>query len=182
MSRNFRRIYSCNSGEAGRKRAKLKSRTASAIELTQRRNIWPVRTDAAGIHRQTQIFRLLDAQPGVVQFRETITFRGNQSIAARKIHRTRRPVCAPALSYDGCKIIPVSSIPHVPPNAPGSSGPVTVLDAGIALSVTRISRETSSSPRLVWRRATQASSGADSNSIVVRKSHQKILCIDKVIG
>ena len=161
---------------------KLKSRAARAIKLPQRRNIRSIGTDAAGIHRQSQILCLLNAQPGIIQFSQTITFRGNQPISSREIHRARRPVRAPALSYNGGKIIPVPSIPHIPPNAPGSSVPVTLLDAGIALSVTRISREHRSVPRLVWRRAAQDSSGADSNSIVVRKSPQKTSCIDKVIG
>src|ERR1700679_3853143 len=123
---------------------KLKSRAARAIKLPQRRNIRSIGPDAAGIHRQSQILCLLNAQPGIIQFSQTITFRGNQPIASREIHRARRPVRAPALSYNGGKIIPA--------------------------------------PRLVWRRAAQDSSGADSNSIVVRKSPQKTSCIDKVIG
>ena len=122
---------------------KLESRAAGPIELPQRRNVRAVRrTDAPCIYRQTQILRLLNAQPSIVQLSETITFRGNQSITARKIHRTRRPVRAPALSCNCGEIVPVPSIPHIPPKAPGPSAPVTVLDAGIALSVTRISQNT----------------------------------------
>jgi hypothetical protein len=116
----------------------LKSRAAGPIELPKRRNVGPVRTDPAGVYRQSQILRLFNAQPCVVQLSEAITFGGNQAIAAREIHRTRRPVRAPPFPYNGGKIIPVSTIPHVPPDAPGSSDPVTELDAGIALSVTRI--------------------------------------------
>ena len=118
----------------------LKSRAAGSIELPKRRHVGPIRTDAPGVYRQSQILRLFNAQAGVVQLSQAITFRGHQTIAARKIHRTRRPVRAPTLPYNGSKIIPVSTIPHVPPDAPGSSDPVTELDAGIALSVTRIFR------------------------------------------
>jgi hypothetical protein len=181
MKLNFRHDYS--GGEAARKTLKkLESRAAGPIELPQRRNVRAIRTDAPCIYRQTQILRLLNAQPSIVQLSETITFRGNQSIAARKIHRTRRPVRAPALSYNCGEIVPVPSIPHYSPQCPGSISSGHGIGCWHRAFGNSNFAEHRGDASLVWRRAAQAPSGADSNSIVVRKSHQKILCIDKVIG
>ena len=55
-----------------------------AKEFTKRSDIRAVRTDAACVHRQTEIFRLLDAQAGFIQLGEAVTFGGHQAVAARQ--------------------------------------------------------------------------------------------------
>src|SRR5271163_3021670 len=90
----------------------LETRAAGAIELAQRGDIRAVGADAAGVHGQTEIFRLLDAQAGLVQFGEAVAFRGHQAIAVRKVHGTRRAMRAPPFPDNQEEVVPVSSIPH----------------------------------------------------------------------
>src|SRR5277367_7063364 len=99
----------------------LETRAAGAIELAERGDVGTVGADAAGIHGQTEIFRLLDAQAGLIQFGEAVAFRGHQTIAVRKIHGTRRAMCAPPFPDNQEEVVPVSSIPHTfLPRCPGA--------------------------------------------------------------
>src|ERR1700732_2403 len=95
------------------------ARASRADEFAKRSYIWSVGTDATGIHGQAEIFRLLDAKAGVVELSEAVTFRGNQAVAPRQIHRARRPARIPRLSYDVEEVVPISPIPH---NSSGCSG------------------------------------------------------------
>jgi hypothetical protein len=119
--RNFELTLIGRSRAHGDGGAKLEPRTAGAIKVPERCDVRSIRTNASSINRQTQIFGLFDAHARFIEFGQAIAFSGNQPVPAREVHRARRTVCAPALSYDYEKIVPVSSIPHIPPNASGSS-------------------------------------------------------------
>src|SRR5580658_7857809 len=88
------------------------TRSSRTDEFAKGTYVWPVRADAASIHRQAEIFRLFYAEAGVVEFSEAVTFRRHQAIAARQIHWARRAARTPWLSYDIEKIVPVTLIPH----------------------------------------------------------------------
>src|SRR5271155_4156784 len=109
----------------------LETRAAGAIELAQRGDIRAVGADAAGVHGQTEIFRLLDAQAGLVQFGEAVAFRGHEAIAVRKVHGTRRAMRAPPFPDNQEEVVPVSSIPHAfLPSCPGGGIGCTPGDLG----------------------------------------------------
>jgi len=99
----------------------LKTRASRANEFSKRGDVWSVGTDAARIHGQTQHLRLLDTKASVIKFREAVAFRRDQAVATRQIYGARRPVCAPRLSYDIEKLVPVSPIPHNSSRYPGKS-------------------------------------------------------------
>src|ERR1700728_4662080 len=107
------------------------TRAAGAIELAERGDVGTVGADAAGVNRQTQIFGLLDAEAGLVQFGEAVAFRRYQAVTVRQIHGTRRAMRAPPFPYDQEEVVPVSSIPHeILPSCPGAGIGCTPGDFG----------------------------------------------------
>ncbi|MGD0303193.1 MAG: hypothetical protein ABSC71_00025 [Candidatus Acidiferrales bacterium] len=95
--------------------ALLEAGTASANEIAQRADVWAVGANATRIDRQAEQLGLLDAQTGVVEFGETITFGGHNTIAARERNRPRRTMTNTAPLHNIEEVVPITPGPHSAP-------------------------------------------------------------------
>jgi hypothetical protein len=93
-------------------REPLKAGAGGADVFAESGDVGAQGADTAGVHGHTEIFCLLDAETGIIEFGEAVAFRGREAISARHIHRARRAVGVPPLSNDVEEVVPISPVPH----------------------------------------------------------------------
>jgi hypothetical protein len=90
--------------------------------LSQSCHVRAVRADAAGIHGKPKALGLLDAQAGIIEFREAVAFSRQNAVAPGKINRSRRAIRAVPFSNYVEELVPVTTVPHgFLPNLPTRS-------------------------------------------------------------
>jgi hypothetical protein len=90
----------------------LEAGAGGAEIVSQRCNVRPIGTDAAGVNGKAEALRLIDAQTGVVEFSEAVAFGGREAVGPGTVHRTERAAHVPSLSHDIEEIVPISTVPH----------------------------------------------------------------------
>lgn len=80
-------------------------------EVAQNSDIGAISTDAARIHRKAELFRLLQVNARIIKFGQTKTLRGQNSIEAGGIHRTRRAMTTPRPTSYLVELLPIAFLP-----------------------------------------------------------------------
>jgi len=97
----------------------LNAGAGGADKFAQGGDVGAVGADAAGVHGEAEIFGLLDAEAGVVEFGEAVAFGRREPVAARAVHGAQRAMIVPALAHDIEEVVPISPVPHgVLPHVP----------------------------------------------------------------
>ncbi len=93
-------------------RGDYKARARGTHIIPKRGDVGAVGADATRVHWQSKKLGLFDAEACIVQFSQAISFSRGEAVAQGSVHRTRRPIHLPALSYDMEEIVPISPVPH----------------------------------------------------------------------
>src|SRR5579872_4797505 len=88
-------------------------RARSAKVFAQGDHVGTVRANPAGVNGQSKALGLLDAQAGIVELREAVTFGGEHSVTPGHIYWPRRTTHIPSLAHQVKEVVPISPVPHV---------------------------------------------------------------------
>ena len=98
-----------------RKKLKLKAQlnwpVGGADEIAQHSYIGTVSADAPSVHRKAEFFSLLQINTCVVQFGQTKTLRGQNTVETVRVNGTRRTMAAPRASSYLVELLPIAFLP-----------------------------------------------------------------------
>ena len=80
-------------------------------EVAKDGNVGAVDPDAACVHREAEFFCLLEVNTRIIEFGQTKTLRGQNTIEACRIDRTRRTMAAPRPTSYLVELLPIAFLP-----------------------------------------------------------------------